>query len=189
MRFFSKLVTSLPLIAGICCTTSAAAIRRAVDSDNLTGSLHDLAGMSQNVTEVLYHCKEEDRDDHFYQDLVIEHLTELTQNTHDLDIAMEGTQAFTSEAAQQQVCDSYDSLVTTQKETMDAFVEKGFFRITDAGGQIESLLEELDGAEDTLGSKLINAVPFCADAATDDKKNLDTAVKKAICVFKFGKNC
>ncbi|KAF4537757.1 uncharacterized protein LTHEOB_11381 [Lasiodiplodia theobromae] len=189
MRFFSKLVTSLPLIAGICCTTSAAAIRRAVDSEGLAWSILDLADMSHNVTEILYHCEERDKNDPFWQDLVIEHLTDLTQNTKDLDIAMNGTQAFTDEAAQKEVCDSYDSLFTTQKETMDVFVEKGYFRITDAGVKIESLLEQLAGAEDTLGSKLINAVPFCADAATDDKKNLDTAVKKAICVFKFGKNC
>ncbi|KAB2571091.1 hypothetical protein DBV05_g10258 [Lasiodiplodia theobromae] len=102
---------------------------------------------------------------------------------------MEGTQAFTDEAAQKEVCDSYHTLFTTQKETMDVFVEKVYFRSTDAGVKIESFLEELNKAEDTLGSKLINAVPICADAATDDKKKLDTAVKKAICVFKSGTNC
>lgn len=69
MRFFSKLVTSLPLIAGICCTTSAAAIRRAVDSEGLAWSILDLADMSHNVTEILYHCEERDKNDPFWQDV------------------------------------------------------------------------------------------------------------------------
>lgn len=41
----------------------------------------------------------------------------------------------------------------------------------------------------SLGSKLINVVPVCADAATEDKNSLDAAVKKAICVFTDDDNC
>lgn len=69
MRFFSKLVTSLPLIAGACCTTSAAAIRRAVDSDSLVKNLQVLTTQSQELTTALENAKEEEKDFPFVQNV------------------------------------------------------------------------------------------------------------------------
>lgn len=43
---------------------------------------------------------------------------------------------------------------------MDVFVEKGYFRITDAGVKIESLLEQLAGAEDVRASCIVLPLSF-----------------------------
>lgn len=53
-------------------------------------------------------------------------------------------------------------------------------------GPVAASLRSLESVVDTLAFGVIDSVPYCEAAATNDKENLDDTLGKAVCAYTPG---
>ncbi|KAL1638764.1 hypothetical protein SLS58_008578 [Diplodia intermedia] len=181
MHFLAKLAVALPAIAGI---ASAAVLPRAVDSDTMISNLKDLTQRSSDTGELAKALGVFDQyptTDNYRA--AINGLRDLITATGADATAAADTQPYADDATQQSVCDAYKTLVSTQSEMLNNFIAKSFIADGGFGGPFAAAFRSLEGADDALSFEIINAVPSCADSATENKNSLDDKLSKADCAY------
>ncbi|OJD38565.1 uvi-1 protein [Diplodia corticola] len=187
MHFFAKIVTALPAVAGL---ASAAVMRRAVSADTMVAGIQDLTERSDAVTPLVAKLSPQDQVPYTanYQ-AVISSLSDLITATGSDAAQFAETQPFADEAAQQAVCDAFYTFVQVQEKMLNALIGKSYLADTPSGYPLAATLRTLEGADDTMAFSVLDAVPSCVDAATENKNSLDAKLAKAVCAYSPNGEC
>ncbi|KAF1350677.1 hypothetical protein BDV97DRAFT_397687 [Delphinella strobiligena] len=161
---------------------------RSMSSTAMVANINNITQQSTDLTTIVRNLSTNDslrRRSTTYEQVIDGFQGIITTAQNDI-IAMDGTAAYTDTTAEQDVCDAFHNFVIVHQNLLSLLIGKSGLLESVFLGPIASVLLSLESVVDTLAFGIIDAVPFCANTATNDKNNLDDTLGKAICAYTPG---
>ncbi|KAI5207199.1 hypothetical protein AUEXF2481DRAFT_43496 [Aureobasidium subglaciale EXF-2481] len=182
-----------PAVALLATAASASPVeKRAVTADQMVATINKITQQSKSLATIAGNLNPmsgvpllgpgSGTGSTSYQQLITGFQGIITTGTTAIT-SMDGTQAYTDTAAEQQVCDAFSNFVVVHQNLLKIVIGKSGLLEGIFLGPVAAVLRSLENVVDTLAFGIIDSVPFCADKATSDKNNLDDTLGKAVCAY------
>ncbi|RMZ00937.1 hypothetical protein D0860_07800 [Hortaea werneckii] len=187
---FSKIFSALALTSAV----SGAAIqneKRAITADQMVANIQKITQLSQDLQPVANAINTGDNAI-FKRQLTtnafqptIDGLQQIIRVAYDDIDNMPGTGDYTAANAQP-VCDAFSDFVVVHQELLRIIIGKSGLLESIFLGPVAAVLRSLEDVVDTLAFGVIDSVPSCQASATQQKRDLDETLDKAVCAYTPG---
>ncbi|KAI9727259.1 MAG: hypothetical protein M1828_006878 [Chrysothrix sp. TS-e1954] len=169
--------------------TGLAIEKRAMTAQQMVDAINAITQVSRDLLPVVANIQTGDtafakRQDNPFQP-VVDGFNQEIRTLQDDITAMDGTQPF-SAADAAPVCDAFSRFVTVDQQLLNIVIGKSGLLEGIFLGPVASVLRSYEGVVDTFAFGVIDSVPSCQTAATQNKSNLDDILGKAVCAYTPG---
>ncbi|GAB1734378.1 hypothetical protein NU195Hw_g5193t1 [Hortaea werneckii] len=113
---------------------------------------------------------------------VIEGFQQIIRVVYDDIDSMSDSTEYTAANAQP-VCDAFSDFIVVHQELLRIMIGKSGLLESIFLGPVAAVLRSLEEVVDSLAFGVIDSVPSCQASATQQKRDLDDTLDKAICVY------